>query len=172
MLLPYVEYSYFPSIQRTSTISYGNNSAYSLTATYPATASDFHVGVHVRFPVKETRLAPYGVFGIGSLTVGQSAIRGFQYTDQNGPHTLGCLGTNMPANCTPLSITAPGGTNLAVNFGGGVRYYLTPRYGIRAEVKGYKPFNGQQTSLGGNFGSVSFDNSFLKAEAGFFIQFR
>jgi hypothetical protein len=156
MFLPYVEYSYFPSIEHTLNGTVGGTTN-AFSASFPATASDFHVGVHLRFPIRESRVAPYAVFGVGSFSIGSGTISSLTYTDANGSHTI-----------TGLAIPA-GGSSVAVNFGGGLRYYVTPRYGIRVEVKGYKPFNSaQQTGLG----PVTFNNAFLKAEAGFFIQFR
>ena len=154
--LPYVEYSYFPSIEHTITGTIGNSN-YRFNATFPASASDFHVGVHYRVPIKETRLAPYGVFGVGVMTIGKGIIKTLNYTDSNGPETLS-------------NLSAPsGGSSAAVNFGGGLRYYMTPQFGTRIEVKGYKPFNTPpQTGLG----TATLNNMFLKAEFGFFFQFR
>jgi hypothetical protein len=155
ILLPYVEYSYFPSIQHTISGDIPGTT-YAFNATFPASASDFHVGVHVRFPIRETRLAPYGVFGVGLMSIGSATIRTVNYTDAAGPATFS-------------NVSVPtGGSGVAVNFGGGLRYYITPRYGMRVEVKGYKPFNGPQT----NVGTATFNNAFLKAEVGFFLQFR
>ncbi len=156
-LLPYVEYSYFPSIQHTitGTIPGTGNP---ISASFPTSASDFHVGVHVRFPIRESRWAPYGVLGVGSFTIGSGTIHSINYTDANGPQMI--AGLNLPIAKS---------TNVAVNFGGGVRYYVTPKYGFRVELKGYKPFNGSTTASGF---TESFNNAFLKAEGGFFLQFR
>ena len=167
MLLPYVEYSYFPSIQHTinGTIN-KTNDPYS--ASFNASASDFHVGVHVRFPIRETRLAPYAAFGVGSMSIGQGRITTLSYTTPDkqkitlNQSDLASIGGNLVNS---------GGSSVAVNFGGGLRYYVTPVFGIRVEAKGYKPFNGAQAAPTG-IGTATFNNKFLKAEAGFFFQFR
>ena len=156
MFLPYVEYSYFPNIQRQASGSIGSTTNTFSSASYSTNASDFHVGVHLRFPIRESRLAPYGAFGVGSLTVGSFTIQTLTYSDANGTHSI------------PGPFHVSGISNAAINFGGGIRYYTTPRFGLRLEVKGYKPFNGQDLGLG----SVHFNNPFLKAEAGFFFQFK
>jgi hypothetical protein len=57
------------------------------------------------------------------------------------------------------SATDPGGTDFAVNFGGGIRYYLNQRFGFRLEAKGYKPDTSSLPAFG-------------KVEVGFFYQLR
>lgn len=165
VLLPYVEYSYFPSIQHTLSGQVHNateNKYYPYSTTFPASASDFHVGVHIRGQIKETRLAPYAVLGIGSMSIGNGQITAVHYSDSNCKSTTDLCETQLGTKPT-------GGTSIALNFGGGLRYYVTPQYGIRIELKGYKPFNGPpQTTLG----NAVLDNPFLKAEFGFFYQFR
>jgi hypothetical protein len=175
MFLPYVEYSYFPSIQRNVSGNVLDNSdpknplSYPLTANYGAHASDFHVGVHLRFPIREKPLAPYAVLGIGGLTVGPGVINGYKETIGSKVVTQGCVDSNT--GCTPSGIQVAGGTSAAVNFGGGLRYYATPKFGFRIEVKGYKPFGTSQPSVA-SFTTVKVTNTFLKAEVGFFFQFR
>jgi hypothetical protein len=167
-ILPYVEYSYLPNVQRTTNGFIGGTQN-PATATYGANVSDFHVGVHIRFQIRENRhFAPYAAFGVGSLTVGSGTIHTLNYTDTNGPHSL-----------TGLNLNEPGGSNVAINYGGGIRYYVTPqkgsgnaRYGFRIEVKGYKPFSQQGNNPFGGSGTVTFNNSFVKAEAGFFLQLK
>jgi hypothetical protein len=184
IFLPYIEYSYFPSIQRTATGTFNppndcgqsGNQACSFTANYPTHAIDFHGGVHVRFQIRESHFAPYGVFGIGTLGVGSGSIKTYLATNfayPVTPHLFGCDSPGNPAGCTPLNPipVAPGTNSLAVNFGGGLRYYVTPRYGFRVEVKGYKPLSSQQPAISA-FQAVSVTNTFLKAEVGFFLQFR
>jgi hypothetical protein len=157
MLLPYVEYSYFPSIQHTLSGNAGGDTRFPFSAPFSATASDFHGGIHFRVPIPETRLAPYGVFGVGVMTIGQATINTLNYTDQ--------LGAEVAHNVK----ASTGGSNIAVNFGGGLRYYVSPQWGFRIEVKGYKPFNSAQSN---GLGTATLNNVFLKAEAGFFYQFR
>src|ERR1035438_3090116 len=65
-VLPYVEYSFLPQVARPT-----------LTQTLPAGAfftsdrnisfSDFHAGVHLRFPIHEKPIVPYLAFGVGTL---------------------------------------------------------------------------------------------------------
>jgi hypothetical protein len=154
ILLPYVEYSYFPKITLSPSyiINGGTNP---LTGNISEHASDIHGGVHLRFPIKESKFAPYAAFGVGSMTVGSGPINNATYRDSNGVHPV------------PITLISPGGTNVAVNFGGGLRYYVTPKYGFRVEVKGYTPFGSQSnTTFSAKF------NTFLKAEVGVFLQFR
>jgi hypothetical protein len=56
-------------------------------------------------------------------------------------------------------VVDPAGTDRAINFGGGIRYYISQRFGMRVEAKGYKP-------------SGEFTETFGKVEAGFFFQLR
>jgi hypothetical protein len=151
-LLPYVEFSYFPSIERHLTGTIGGTSN-SYSADYSLAATDVHGGVHIRIPVRESRFAPYGVIGVGRLGY-SSSILNINYLDSSG--------TSHPI---PGGVQSPGGGRVALNFGGGLRFYANPRYGFRVEVKGYKPFG---EPAGGQLG---YSNTFLKAEGGFFIQF-
>lgn len=151
-LLPYVEFSYFPEIERqlSGTIG-GTNNPYKVD--YSLAGTDFHGGVHVRVPIKESRIVPYGVFGVGRMGYSSGTLN-ITYTDSSGATHNG--GT----------IQSPGGGRAAVNFGGGLRFYVHPRFGLRVEAKGYKPFG---EPAGGNFG---YSNPFLKVEGGFFLQLR
>jgi hypothetical protein len=155
--LPYAEFTYFPSVERTASGPIGNTSN-TFSVTYPASGTEFHVGVHYRIPIRESHFAPYGAFGVGSLSIGSGTFQSLSYTAQGSKYTV------------PLQGSVPAGSTVAINFGGGIRYYMTPRYGIRFEAKGYKPFTGTSTTVGG-YGPLTFTNTFLKAEVGFFIQF-
>jgi hypothetical protein len=151
-LLPYVEFSYFPSLERelTGTIA-GTNNPYKVD--YSLVGTDFHGGIHFRVPIKESRIVPYGVFGVGRMGY-SSGVLNIVYTDQNGTsHNGGTL-------------ESPGGGRVAINFGGGLRFYTHPRFGFRVEVKGYKPF-GEPSGV-----SLGYANPFLKVEGGFFLQLR
>src|ERR1017187_5599200 len=140
VFLPYVEYSYFPGIEREiSGMIGGTNSPY--TVRYSVPISDFHGGIHIRFIHKESKFVPYAVFGVGGLTT----------SDVNYKITYQSQG----ATVTTPSITAPGTTAFAINFGAGARYYISPRFGIRLEAKGYKPFGDKATG---------FTDPFMKAE--------
>jgi hypothetical protein len=145
-ILPYAEYSYFPGIGRSSTSFFpGTASAFTANTSFPL--SDFHGGVHIRFPIHESPVVPYAVFGLGGLTHFSRTISA-TYTDAAG----------KPAQ---VSFDVPSGTDFTVNFGGGLRYYLSQRYGIRVEAKGYHPS-----------GSTPVSSTFGKVEFGFFFQLR
>ena len=118
VLLPYVEYSYFPGITRQTTISLGGTQ----TATYrfSVPVSDFHGGLHLRAPIAQSRVVPYGVIGLGGL-------RFAGRTDQ-----VQVTGGQIP-------ITIASHTDFAANFGGGLRAYASERVGFRFEAKVYKP---------------------------------
>jgi hypothetical protein len=141
MILPYFEYSYFPGIGRTQT---GTLSSGPFSAHYSIPLSDIHGGVHVRIPIRESPVAPYLVFGIGALRASSRHVTA-TYTSFGAPATLG--------------LDVPGSTDRAINFGGGIRYYFSQRFGMRVEAKAYKP-------------SGVFDQTFGKAEVGFFYQLR
>jgi hypothetical protein len=160
-LLPYVEYSYFPSISREATgnIAIAQQSGPTInvpyTVPYTMSATDIHGGVHLRLRIKESRFVPYGVFGIGRMGFSGSSALTAYYTEP------GITKQQSQSIGTP-----PGGGRLAINFGGGVRFYVNPRYGFRIEVKGYKPTS-QASEV-----AFGYPNPFLKAEGGFFFQFK
>lgn len=139
-ILPYVEYSYFPGIGRvdTRTFSTGNT----VTYRYAVPLSDFHGGVHIRFPIRESKIVPYGVFGLGVLKSFDRTVDA-TFTDAAG--------------LNHISLPVKGRNDFAVNFGGGFRFYLSQRYGLRLEAKAYKP-------------TGAFPDVFGKVEFGFFIQ--
>jgi hypothetical protein len=112
-ILPYVEYSYFKGFVRTESIPALND-----TATTKVPFHDIHGGVHLRLPIRESPLVPYGVFGLGVLIYPER-----QQTFASGRTAL----------------TIPRESNFAVNFGGGFRYYVGQRWGARLEGKVYKP---------------------------------
>ena len=141
-ILPYVEYSYFPGIGRTDSGSLPNGAPFTYHHSIPM--SDFHGGVHIRIPIRESHVVPYGSFGVGGLSY-SSYSENVSYSTSNGQQTF--------------MFPVQGATNFAVNFGGGLRFYLTPRYGFRVEAKAYKP-------------TGTFTEVFGKAEVGFFIQLR
>jgi hypothetical protein len=143
IILPYVEYSYFPGIGRRITGTFTGTGA-SFVETYSVPLSDFHGGVHIRIPIHESPLVPYGVFGVGGLTHLQH------------PETATYVSSG---NTYQVPLTSPGGTDFAVNFGGGLRYYVNQRWGFRAEAKAYKPTGGLSPIFG-------------KVEVGFFYQLR
>ena len=137
-ILPYAEYSYFPGIARRQTITIPGQSA--ATISYNIPLSDFHGGVHIRFPIKELPIVPYGVFGMGIIHAPERQF-------------------NVDYEGIKIPFTSQASNNFAVNFGGGLRYYINQRFGIRGEAKVYKP-------------TGEFNQTFGKVEVGFFIQLR
>jgi hypothetical protein len=138
-ILPYAEFSYFPGLPRVAQQLIGNSP---LTVKYDLPLADYHVGVHVRVPVHEKPFVPYGVFGLG-------VVHNFQTNYKY----------DFIVNGVKQSQTVPlqSGNSFAVNFGGGVRYYINQKYGFRAEAKVYR--------AGGLI-----DAFFSKYEFGFFYQ--
>ena len=145
-ILPYVEYSYFPGIGRsTNGVFAGTGNPYHLAYAIPL--SDFHGGVHIRIPVHEKPIAPYLVFGVGALT--------------HFDHTVTATYTTGGNQILTQQLQVPGGSDFATNFGGGIRFYVTGngRFGFRVEAKAYKP-------------TGAFTQVFGKVEGGIFIQLR
>lgn len=143
-ILPYVEFSYFPGIGRKQEgIFPGTGRPF--TTSYSIPIADFHGGVHIRFVRAERRVVPYGVFGMGVLHSFDRTVDA-TYSDASGPFNR-------------VQLDVPSRNDFAVNFGGGIRFYLTQRFGFRLEAKAYKP-------------TGPFNDVFGKAEAGIFFQLR
>ena len=143
-ILPYGEFSYFPGIPREQTGTFPTTGQ-QFRLQYSVPISDFHGGVHVRLPIRESRIVPYLVLGAGVLhTYGRTVTARYD-TPVAGQSS------------TQLQIDPS--TDFATNFGGGLRYYTTQRFGMRFEAKAYKP-TGEYTGM------------FGKVEWGFFFQFR
>src|SRR4051794_32326848 len=124
-LLPYAEFSYFPGIGRSTTGSFDATGRVFATK-YSIPLSDFHGGIHLRLPVfREKPVVPYLVFGLGGLTHFQRTVKA-SYTDASG-------------TSTNIDLPVAGGTDFAINTGGGIRFYLGQRFGFRVEAKAYKP---------------------------------
>ena len=140
-ILPYTEFSYFPGIGRQSTSS-GNGRTIKTTYSIPLT--DFHGGVHIRMPIREFPIVPYGVFGVGMIHTPSKTVKASVDDGQA---------------VRERDLSAPSATNLAVNFGGGLRFYVRQRFGFRAEAKVYKP-------------TGDFKDYFGKVEFGVFYQFK
>jgi len=143
-ILPYAEYSYFPGVARKlqTTIP---GTGITATGTFSLPLSDFHGGVHIRIPIRESPIVPYLVAGVGALHHFEKPVT-FTYTGaDNLQHTL--------------NSSDPAGTDFAFNVGGGIRYYISQRFGLRVEAKAYKP-------------NSSFTDVFGKVEGGFFFQLR
>jgi hypothetical protein len=138
-ILPYVEYSYFPPLLRTQLAPNG----YQASTRVPV--NDIHSGVHIRFPIRESPIVPYAVVGFGALL----------YPQRNITFSTVSSGQLPP----PYPVPQQSAANFAANFGGGVRYYMGQRWGVRLEAKLYKP-TGLYTTV------------FGKVEVGLFYQFR
>ena len=143
LLLPYVEFSYFPALVR----NYSNSQ---LNYDISAKIEDIHGGVHVRILPHESRIVPYGVFGFGVLVS--------DTTGTSSGTASSCAPLGLAAGCLPASYKLQS-TDPAVNFGAGLRVYHTSYLGYRAEYKLYRPLTGQ------------FSNFFSKVEGGIFFQF-
>lgn len=142
-VLPYVELGYFPGIGRRQA-GFFSATGRPYSASYSIPISDFHAGVHIRIIRPERRVVPYGVLGAGLLHSFARNVTA-RYESAEG--------------ATELALTAPSRNDFAINFGGGIRFYANERFGFRVEAKAYRP-----TGL--------FTDTFGKAEAGIFFQFR
>jgi hypothetical protein len=143
-IMPYAEFSYFPGLPIDKNLAGTiGDSGTKATADYRLPLSDFHVGVHYRFPIKESPFVPYGVFGVGLLHSSEST-GDFFYTVQGKP--------------VEQQNTLASANNFAFNFGAGVRYYTRQKVGFRAEAKFYH--------VGGIINGI-----FSKYEFGVFYQF-
>jgi hypothetical protein len=145
IVLPYVEYSYFPGIARTVSQAVPGLPDTIASNTFSASFADFHGGVHIRIPIRESPVVPYLVVGVG-------ALHNFQQ-----PVDLTFTGVDGLLHRFPT--TDPARTVFAANFGGGLRFYLGQRFGLRAEAKAYLP-------------NSTITKAFGKVEAGFFVQLR
>jgi len=144
-ILPYAEFSYFPGIGRKQSGTFaGTGTPY--TQSYSIALSDFHGGFHIRLPIHEKPVVPYLVIGFGGLRNSEATVTA-TYRDSSGSTLI------------QQQLTVPSHTGFAVNMGGGIRYYINQRFGIRIEAKAYKP-TGQFTDV------------FGKAEGGVFFQLR
>ena len=143
VFMPYAEFSYFPGLPRQIDGGVGADGN-PIVAKYDLPLADFHAGVHIRFPLAEHRFVPYGVFGVGGVH-NYSTTYNFSFLAAGSPRTQ----VNQ----------VPADTSAAVNFGGGIRYYINQKYGIRFEAKVYKAFG-------------TINDIFSKYEFGFFYQIR
>jgi len=102
---------------------------------YEVPVTDFHGGLHLRAPIPGSRVVPYGIIGVGMLRFGDTK-RTF-------------LG---------ISQSVAGSTDFAVNGGGGVRIYVTERFGFRFEGKIYKPTGRFPDPFGRIVGGIFFQS--------------
>ena len=143
LLLPYVEFSYFPALVR----NYSNSQ---LNYDISAKIEDVHAGVHIRILPHESRIVPYGVVGFGVLVS--------DTTGTSSGTQAACAPLGLQAGCLSAAYKNQS-TDPAVNFGAGLRVYHTSYLGYRVEYKLYRPITGQ------------FSNFFSKVEGGIFFQF-
>ncbi len=118
-ILPYVEVSDFPSIQRTLPAQ-----ALGGTIHYDTPLADINFGIHARVRLPKTPIVPYGVVGFGLLHVFQSTQTSMTPNDSGGFD----IGRKTLASST----------DFAPNFGGGMRVYIKEAFGVRGEFKVYE----------------------------------
>jgi hypothetical protein len=119
-LYPFFEASYLPGILRKFPVT--NSASFKQAST---DLTDFHGGIHFRFVRGETRVIPYAVLGTGVIHASDSQLTTtFVFPD----------GTSQTA-----ITTIPSKTSWEVNFGGGLRFFFTERFGLRLEMKAFKP---------------------------------
>lgn len=153
-MLPYAEYTRFSGIQfRADRRIPGLTSP--ITIQYRTPYTDVHGGVHIRLPIRESRLVPYLAAGLGALAA---------------PTRL----FNVNVEGIQIPFTASASRLLAFNSGGGIRYYASQRFGVRAEAKYYRSIS--TSSVSPATGSSNFASryhiAFGKYEFGVFYQFR
>jgi len=143
VVMPYVEFSYFPGIGRKLSVPLGSGGR-TAQFNFQVPLYDFHGGVHLRVPVKDSRVIPYGVIGAGMIHT-LKRTENVAISDSLGSF-------NIP-------VDVPAKSDFALNFGGGLRFYVNERYGFRVEAKAYKP-------------TGTFKDIFGKVEGGFFFQIK
>lgn len=77
-------------------------------------AYDFNGGIHFQFPLREPKAVPYVAAGLGALHGSAS-------------YTGSALGQTYSGKASS--------TDFYFNFGGGLRYYVSERWGLRPELK-------------------------------------
>lgn len=143
IIMPYAEVSYFPGIERTLSVP-GLPSA---TQTRSLPITDFNFGVHVRILIPKSRIIPYLVVGFG----------GVHSAATNAPVQIPDP-LNPGQTITTMPVSIPAQTSYATSVGGGIRYYINERWGIRTEFKAYVPRG-------------AFSDPFYRVTGGFFYQF-
>jgi hypothetical protein len=148
-VLPYFEYTYLPKVAApapSSLLNFALPPGATFTSQENISFSDFHGGVHLRFPIREKPIVPYLAFGVGGLdhfsASGTVTVRNPDGTQFSG-----------------IGFKEAGAVDFAVNAGGGLRYYINQRWGLRVEAKVYKP-------------TGTYTSPFGKVEFGLFYQFR
>jgi hypothetical protein len=134
-LYPYVEFSVLPGALNQQ-VTAGNS-----TFVTNGNLADFNGGLHIRFPINK-RFVPYAVIAVG----------GFK------PYSVTL--TQMSGGNTINSQSVSQGLEFAVNYGGGIRYYITNRIGVRFEAKAY------------HSPSSAFSGTPVRVMGGIFFQFK
>ena len=127
VVMPYVEFGYFPGIARRYQETFGPSSdPFVVDGPLNTKVVDYHGGLHLRIPIAESRFVPYAVIAAGAL---------YQSTDQT------TLTARSRQNSQSFTVNAFSGNTFAVNAGGGFRYYFGSgdKWGFRVEAKIYKP---------------------------------
>jgi opacity protein-like surface antigen len=151
-LYPFVEASYLPGILRTEDLP----NSYSLR--YNVNMTDFHGGIHFRVPLAERRVIPYGVAGLGlvreSQTTGYLTLPGFAGQSATSTSSIAAV------------------TSFAVNFGAGLRFFITERFGLRLEFKAFKPVSASNLELTVNTPTPLQAHMFYRFAIGPYFQLR
>jgi hypothetical protein len=116
-LYPFFEGSYLPGVLRRIPVS-----GTTATKQFSTDLTDFHGGVHFRFVRGESKVIPYAVLGTGVIHASESTLI-----------------TAFFAGSQSVQTKIPSKTSWEVNFGGGLRFFLTERFGFRLEMKAFKP---------------------------------
>jgi hypothetical protein len=122
VVMPYAEFTYFPGIGRSVTQSFPQGT---VKFQYSVPLADYHVGFHIRIPIKESHIVPYLAAGVGGIhTYSVTTTAKVNFTD----------GTSL----TLGPFTDPAQNAVAGNAGGGFRFYVNEKFGLRIEAKAYK----------------------------------
>lgn len=125
-LLAVGEFSYIPG-------GGGKLAGPGYAAKWSAKAYNFNGGIHWEFKLKEPKAVPYVGGGVGAI------------------HSTGSASVTAPGAGVTVKASA---TDFYFNFGGGLRYYISDKWGIRPELK---VFAG--------------DDTFVRLAIGIFYQF-
>lgn len=135
-IYPYFEFSALPGALNSSVTAANTKFVTS------GNLADFHGGLHLRIPVNP-RFVPYGVFAVGGFRSFSGTIDQFNTTTGN----------------KVISTPIPSSGSFLFNYGGGIRYYITDKIGVRFETTAYGPT--------GKFGGTP-----VRVMGGVFFQFK
>lgn len=123
-LFPFAEASYLPGILRRQSVQ-AQGASTGFANQYSVDLLDIHGGLHVRLPRPESRVLPYAVVGAGVVRSAES-----KFVTYN-PNAFGRVQVNEDVINPSVSF--------AVNFGAGLRFFVSERFAIRTEFKAFKP---------------------------------